>query len=52
MNSGGAFIISAIMGLGIPLIAVVFSVVLLIVKIIERYKICTILFIFVAQYVC
>lgn len=38
MNSGGAFIISAIMGLGIPLIAVVLSVVLLIVKILERKK--------------
>ena len=38
MNSGGAFIISAIMGLGIPLIAIVLSVVLLIVKIIERKK--------------
>lgn len=38
MNSGVGFIISAIMGLGIPLIAVVLSVVLLIVKIIERKK--------------
>lgn len=38
MNSGGAFIISAIMGVGIPLIAVVLSVVLLIVKILERKK--------------
>ena len=38
MNSGGSFIISAIMGLGIPLIAVVLSVVILIVKIIERKK--------------
>lgn len=38
MNSGGAFIISAIMGLGIPLIAVVLSVVLLIVNILERKK--------------
>ena len=38
MSNNGFFIISAIMGLGIPLIAVVLSVVLLIVKIIERKK--------------
>ena len=38
MNSGEGFIISAIMGLGIPLIAIVLSIVLLIVKIIERKK--------------
>ena len=38
MNSEVGFIISAIMGLGIPLIAIVLSIVLLIVKILERKK--------------
>lgn len=38
MSNNGVFIISAILGLGIPAIAVISSVILLIVKIIERIK--------------
>ena len=38
MSNNGFFIISAILGLGIPAIVVVSSVILLIVKIIERMK--------------
>ena len=38
MSNNGVFIISAILGLGIPAIAVISSVILLIVKIIERTR--------------
>ena len=38
MSNNGFFIISAILGLGIPTIVVTSSVILLIVKIIERIK--------------
>ena len=38
MSNDGFFIISAILGLGIPAIVVISSVILLIVKIIERIK--------------
>ena len=38
MSNNGFFIISAILGLGIPAIVVISSVILFIVKIIERIK--------------
>ena len=38
MSNDGFFIISAILGLGIPAIVVISSVIMLIVKIVERMK--------------